>query len=749
LQLPGFFLKILPDEQKMNDLLGTRISHYRIVDFLSKGGMGEVFVGFDEKLNRKVALKSIRAEHKLIAEAKTRFLREARVLSKLAHPGICQIFDYLEGDEADFLVLELIPGLSLSEVMGKRLEYKLQLNIAEQIAGVLVATHEKGIIHRDLKPDNIMLTEGGQIKVLDFGLSRSRQDEITMKLVASASGTFRSVQSLASNAEKNPNAGASGESMEPGKLTEIGMVMGTIQYMSPEQARGEDATTAGDLYSFGLILHELFTGKPAYDRNLDFRAQLKKATAGETLPVDGIDISLAALITRLKSPAPAARPTAVDAAERLASIRNKPMRRRKKLLLTAAMSVLALFAVAMTLQTLRAVRAEKSALDEAGTAKQVSEFLVNLFKVADPSEARGNSITAREILDIGAEKIEMELKDQPLIQARLMDTMGNVYVSLGLYKKAEPLLGKALKIREKRLRPDHPDLATALNNLALLYKSQGRYGAAEPLYQRALAIREQALGPDHPAVAELLNNLASLFQNQGMYSQARPLYQRALAIREQALGPEHPDVAELLNNLALLYFAEGKYDRVEPLFKRALAIWEKAYGPDHPDLAISLNNLAALYYKQGRYEDAAPIFKRSLAIKMKALGPDHPDVATSLNNLGMLYRALGRYATAEPLCQRALAIREKALGSDHPEVARVLYNLGRLHSEQEQLVEAESLFRRALDIYSRAAKINPERMAETLSEYAKLLRNTGRPAEAAKLEARAQALTEKQKQGQK
>jgi tetratricopeptide (TPR) repeat protein/tRNA A-37 threonylcarbamoyl transferase component Bud32 len=727
------------EQKNMNDLLGTRISHYRIIDFLSKGGMGDVYVAYDEKLNRKVVLKSIREEHRLNAEAKTRFLREARMLSKLAHPNICRIFDYIEGEAADFLVLELIPGLSLSEVMQKGMEYKRKFKVAEQIAGVLVASHEQGIIHRDLKPDNIMLSEAGEVKVLDFGLSRSRQDENTLKLIANASGTFRSVRSLESEAEK---------SRDPGKLTEAGMVVGTIQYMSPEQARGEDATTAGDLYSFGLILQELFTGNPAYDNGLNFRTLMEKATVGDTLPVEGIDGNLAALITRLKSLAPAARPTAVDAAERLAWIRDKPVRRRRKLLLFAAIGVLGLFALAMTLQTLRAVRAERSAREEAGTAKQVSEFLVNLFKVSDPSEARGNSITAREILDKGADKIEAELRDQPLVQARLMDTMGNVYVSLGLYEKAKPLLENALHLRESRLRPDHPDVATALNDLALLYKNQGQYGAAEPLYQRALAIREKAFAPDPAAVATSLNNLASLFQLQGMYAQAEPLYRRALAIREKALGPDHSDVAELLNNLALLYYSQGLYDRAEPLFKRALAIWVKAIGFDHPDLAVSLNNLAALYFKQGKYEEAEPLFKHSLAIKEKTLGLDHPDVAISLNNLAMLYRALGKYAAAEPLFKQSLAIREKALGPDHPEVARILYNLGRLYREQKKWQEAEALFQRALAIYAKMAKVNPERIAETLREYAKLLSATGNAARAARLEARAQALTEKQKQTQ-
>ena len=720
----------------MEDMLGKQISHYRIIDFLGKGGMGEVYVGYDEKLNRKVVLKSIREEHRLIAEAKTRFLREAQILSKLAHPNICQIFDYIEGETADFLVLEMISGLSLSEVMHKGLEYKQKLAIAEQIARVLIASHEQGIVHRDLKPDNIMLTTEAQVKVLDFGLSHSQQDEVTLKLIASTSGSFHSV---GKEAEKKRDAGVVDRDGSPGKLTEVGMVIGTIQYMSPEQARGEDARTASDLYSFGLILQELFTGKPAYDRDLGFKAMLEKVTAGETLPATGIDAQLAALIARLKSPAPAARPTAVDLAERLAWIRNTPQRRRKKTLLAAAVIVLAIFAAAMTFQTMRAVRAERSAREEAGAAKLVSQFLVDLFQVSDPGEAKGNTVTAREILDVGAHRIKTELNDQPLIQARLMDTMGNVYVNLGLFKQAETLLQKALQTRESRLPADHADVATALNSLALLYKNQGRYASAEPLYRRALAIREKNLGPEHDAVAELLNNLAALYQLQGRYATAEPLYERALKIRENVLGPGHNDIATSLNNLARLYFSQGRLDRAQPLFERALEIYEKALGPVHPDLAIALNNLAATYYRQNKFAAAEPLYKRALAIKEKVLGPEHPDLATSLKNLAVLYRDQGKYTIAELLCRRSLEIREKALGPEHPLVADSLLHLAILYKLQGKYDAAEPLFRRSLEIREKTLGAGHPDVAESLYQLACFSARHGRSAEALALLRRALA----------
>ena len=231
-----------------------------------------------------------------------------------------------------------------------------------------------------------------------------------------------------------------------------------------------------------------------------------------------------------------------------------------------------------------------------------------------------------------------------------------LYEVQGRYADAESLHKRALAIREKALGPEHPRVASSLNNLAVLYDAQGRYADAEPLIKRSLAIDEKALGPQHPKVAVGLNNLARLYDAQGRYADAEPLYKRALAIQEKALGPQHPDVGQSLNNLAGLYESQGRYADAEPLYKRALAIWEKALGPDHSLVATSLDGLAELSRAQGRYADAEPLYKRALAVKDKALGPQHPSVAISLNNLAELYRAQGRYAEGLDHMRRASAI---------------------------------------------------------------------------------------------
>ena len=268
----------------------------------------------------------------------------------------------------------------------------------------------------------------------------------------------------------------------------------------------------------------------------------------------------------------------------------------------------------------------------------------------------------------------------------------------GRYDQGVEAAKKAVQAAEKVRGPEHPDVATSLNNLGLLYDAQGQYAQAELLYKRSLAIWEKALGPEHADVATCLSNLADLYRTQGQYAEAEPLFKRSLEIREKILGPEHSDVAISLNNLALSFNAQGRHAEAEPLFQRALAIWEKEFGPDHPNVATCLNNLGMLHEAQGQHAEAEPLFQRSLEIREKVLDPEHPHVALSLHNLACLYNAQGRHAEAEPLFKRALAIWEAALGPTHPNVAASLSNLAALYRKTDRAGEAEALESRAAAI---------------------------------------------------
>lgn len=311
----------------MSDLIGTRIGSYRVEQMLGRGGMGEVYVGFDERLERRVALKTIRREHRLEPAARARFLREAKVLSQLEHPNICQIHDYLEADSFDVLVLELIRGRSLRDALRDGVDRDHAMAIAGQVADGLVVAHERGFIHRDLKPENIMLSTEGVAKVLDFGLSRSESRPARRPPRRPTEPTDADEATVVLESGSDTATHDAAESQKETE-TKYGTVLGTIGYMSPEQARGETVTAASDLYSFGLLLQELFTGEPPIDRELDSSALLEAMQRGESRPVVGLDPELTRLIERLKSTEPATRPSAVDTAERLAWVRDAPRRRR-------------------------------------------------------------------------------------------------------------------------------------------------------------------------------------------------------------------------------------------------------------------------------------------------------------------------------------------------------------------------------------------------------------------------------------
>jgi len=707
----------MPSGEGPIEIIGQTIGHIRIVGRLGKGGMGEVYVGFDEKLERKVAVKAIGSKFHLDTLARSRFLREARVLSQLEHPHICQIHDYIEEETRGYLILEFIDGQNLKHVIGRGVEKALKLKIAEQIAQVLVVAHEKGIVHRDLKPSNIMVTDKNEVKVLDFGLARfvkakHEPEEPVPRAKASPprpDDDARLDQKDVTLTLSQQDAEAEEEFRPHPQLTfrtQDGAVMGTPLYMSPEQARGEPASAASDMCSFGLLLQQLFTGKSPYDETVDQATILNLAMKAETVPVAGVSADLATLINRLKSPVPTARPSATEALEKIRRIREKPRRRARNLIIAAVVLMLVLVGLKYTLDLRRERQLALQARDE---ATNVADFLVNLFEVSDPGEARGNTITAREILDKGAKEIAQGLAGHPLTKARLMDTIGIVYRQLGLYREAEPLVRKALEIRENQLGTEDLQVSRSLTNLALLFERQGKYPEAAQYSQRSLEIQKKRLESDHPEIATSLHLLGRIYHRQVKFKEAESLYKQALEIREKALGPNHPDVAESLNDLGALYYLQSQFGQAEQSYKRALTVRESVLGADHPDVGRTLNSLAGLYLWLGRYDEAEPLYQRSLAILLKTLGSDHPEVANCYNNIAVLHTYRKDYAEAEKYYRKSLEIRKKALREDHPDIAGVMEDLAYLYQITGRIKEAETMYGQSLRLLEKAyGPENPE-----------------------------------------
>jgi serine/threonine protein kinase/tetratricopeptide (TPR) repeat protein len=739
-------------------IIGKSIGHIRIEELVGRGGMGEVYSGYDDTLQRKVAVKAIAATQRLSPERKARFLREARALSRLEHPNICKIYDFIESENADFLILEFIEGRTLGQAIQAGIDKPDKLRIARDIAQVLAVAHGKGIVHRDLKPANIKLTPEGQVKVLDFGLARflgpgsaapgGVEDEGGAEAEsANEAGVPLPPEPLAGRtmtlaAGPKPSFPAASPSgiLSDSTPTEQGTVMGTPHYMSPEQARGQRATPASDMYSFGLILQELFTGRSSHEDTDDPSTLMAWAVKGETRPVTGLSSDLTTLINRLKSPVPTARPTAVETVERLDRIREKPKRRLRRLI---ASGVAAGFLLAGVKYTIDLGRERRQAIQARDEATNVVKFLVNLFQVSDPGEARGNTITAREVLDKGAKEIAQGLEKQPLTKARMMDTIGTVYRKLGLYPQSEPLVRGALDIREKRLAPGDLQVAESLLSLGALRQQQGQPREAKGLFQRGLDIRSKALPPGDPLIADAQLGLGEIHFELSEREEAEALYKKSLEIREKALGPDHPDVARSLLDLGWFYYDSSKFDEAERMYKRSLAILEKALGPDHPDVADNLNKLGGLCLWVRRYQESESYYRRALAIQEKDLGPDHPKVADLYDNIGLVFYYQDRLPEARANTEKALAIRKKVLSPDHPDLARCYFTLGGIDHRQGRFAEAERSYRQALAITERTYGPDSLELSPILTDMADVCMNGGRASEAEALYRRALVNVEK------
>jgi eukaryotic-like serine/threonine-protein kinase len=634
----------------------------------------------------------------------------------LEDPKVCRIYEYARGADQDYLVLELVEGTTLQQILRAepaRLTHRRKLRIAEQLLDVLVRTHAEGIVHRDLKPSNLMLTAADELKVLDFGIALVDEMELA--------------ESVAERSEVAPIEAA--DQARTLLETRRGHVLGTAFYMSPEQARGERATPASDIYSLGLVLQELFTGIEPHPAGLSVEKLVARAILAKSESVAGLSLDLTRWIEGLKNPSARHRPTAAEARQALRHILDKPRRRRRLIVVSAAVLLLVGAGVVHTLR-LRSERnaaiaarerAEQARLeaDAARTeAQQVIDFLTSLFAVTDPSVAQGRTITADELLRRGAAKIANDLAEQPLVRARLENTIGTVYRELGLYEEAQHFLAEALAIRREKLSADDPAIAESLRALGLLHGLRGRFDEAEVALREVLARR--SAGAAELEVAGSLHDLGELARQRGRWPEAEELFGRALAIYERH-PQEQTGRAKTLSSLAGVFWRTARLDDAEPLMRRVLAIDEAILGPHHPRLARTLNNLGLIAQQHDRQGEAEALFRRALAIKEQSLGAEHPELASTIYNIGVCRQQLADLDGALALFGRALALDEKAHGSEHPNVAFTLIGLGTALRDRGRSAEAEAAYRRALAILDRALPGHPAR-EELLREWATLRR---------------------------
>lgn len=673
-------------------LTGERIGAYQVDALIARGGMSEVYLASraDGQFEKSVAVKVI--SRKLIRDEYVgHFQTELQVLAKLGHPCIPVLIDAGQlADGRPYFMAEYVDGVPIDEYCDQHdLSPDKTLSLFEKLCDAVQHAHSNLVLHLDIKPANVLIESNGTPKLLDFGITRLMSDP------------------------------------------ETGYKAFTPDYASPEQLAGEPPTAASDVYGLGVLLYRLLTGHepfkgPRFAPTKTRLAERVRLTESIDQPSASskLDADLLAILRKaMDYSAPARYRTVESMLTDLGNYRrhlpvsarpqtlvyaSRKYLRRHWLSFSAVASIIAiLLAFGVREVQLRtkaqAAYAEADAAYnqaelEAETLRQVSDFLTNLFKVSDPGEARGNSVTARELLDRGAARIESDLSGQPLVSARLMRTMGEVYGSLGLYDEAARLDERALDVRLQTLGPDHPDVAETLFALGTVYRRQARYQDSEAAYLRGLAIREKAFGPAHPTVAESLNGLAQVQWFLGKPAEAEANYRRALQVRETWFGADHPEVANSLVHLGWFLEREERFDEAYAFLSRGLEIRDAALGHDHYLVAENLDLLAQIDLARGRHEQAEAQLLRALAIREKVLESDHPDIGMSLFAVGRLYRSQQRHEEALQTLRRAENHFRDTLGDNHYQVAAVLEDVGLVLAAMGRWTDAETAYRGQLAI---------------------------------------------------
>ena len=701
----------------------SRVGSIRFEEVLGQGAMGTVWAGVDEKLRRDVAVKTLRS-NQVSLETRARLLTEARILSQLEAPGICRVYDYLEGGkDGDYLVLERIRGRTLREVVtenGGKADRSAVLRIGEELAEALAAAHGRGVIHRDLKPSNVMLAkdEHGveRVKVLDFGIART---------VAEAKS--------ATPSETSGN-GDVRRAAADGTLTRFGSLLaaedgdgitGTPAYMSPEQARGEAASAASDIYSLALTLQELATGRPAYPSDLPLSELVSKVIAGSTQPVHDVDGNLRALIEDMKAMDPNQRPTAREAVRRFQRIRDRPRRVRQAVVIVALAVVAVISGVKYTVDLQRernralaaeseAVAAEKEAVASAAEAASVADFLTSLFEAADPY--RQEDLTIRDFLDRGAAEAD-RLSDRPIVHGRILHTIGTMYNRLVLPEEAAVHLERALELRRRTLGDLHPNTAATLNEIGRARMYQSNLAAAEKAYQEVLAIQRQERS-DHPDTPRTLRRLGQIVEFRDPDT-AVGMYREALAILQRSQGDPNVEHSATLSMLALFQSSYGDIGEAEKLFRESIEI-SRHLGRSH--VAIDAD-LAKVLTIRGQLVEAEEMFRASMEVTRPAWGERSVPMAVLAARLAEVKREQGDLAAADRLLQEALAIAAEHQSEDRDLFGYFYTKVARLRAAQGDLEAAVAVSEKASRIME--STVGGPVLIEARVQWADFLRQTG------------------------
>jgi serine/threonine-protein kinase len=726
---------------------GLRIGPYEIEREIGRGGMGTVYLAFraDDAYEKKVAIK-VTPGALVSPEAVERFKRERQILAHLEHSNIARLVDGgATADGLPYLVMEYIEGGQPLHAYCdlKRLPTAERLKLFLAVCSAVEYAHKALVIHRDLKPQNILVAPDGMPRLLDFGIA---------KLV------------------------------DPESQSEAATAFAfTPWYASPEQVRGEPMATATDIYSLGVVLYELLTGHGPYRLETWQPLEVLRAIAEQEpeLPSAAVDRTLhipssegqrparltpwsvsrtregtpdrlrarlrgdldAILMTALRKEPERRYPSVAAFAEDIrAYLQGRPVSARRDSVVyrttkfvkrnrwgvATGLVVLALAAGAAASLVVQSRRVAR----ERDRAALVQRFLVDLFSVSDPGEARGSSVTAREMLDKGAEKIRHDLEAQPEARADLMETMADVYNRLGLNDRAAELARESLAFRRQAGDREPKALAHTLNLLGSILMDKGDMAAAEPVYRESLELRRRLYAGDSLEVAQALNNLGGVLDTLGRYDESDALQKESLELKRKLLGPEHPSLATGLFNLGIGLYRRGDLPGAEARFRETLSIQRKAYGDDHPEVAFTMQSLGVVFDDTGRHKEAEQTYREALAHQRKVLGQEHPDIVTTLTNLANTLSHAGRQTEAEATLREALPMSRKLYGAEGADTAHVLAALAEVELKLGHLERADADAAEALAIREKVSGLEHPDTAEARVLHGKVLLATGRLAQA-------------------
>jgi non-specific serine/threonine protein kinase/serine/threonine-protein kinase len=706
-------------------LKGTWIGAYELDDMIGEGGMGQVWRAEQRTpIQRTVALKLIKAgmdTHEVIR----RFESERQALALMEHPSIAKVFEAGTTPLGrPYFAMEYVAGVPITTYCDQhRLANRERLQLFIRVCEGIQHAHQKAIIHRDIKPSNVLVTEvdGKPFpKIIDFGVARA----ISM------------------------------ESSEQTALTRLGTILGTPDYMSPEQAlsNGASVDTRSDVYSLGVMLYELVSGLLPYNlHGLPFTEVLRKISEDSAsrpsarFRVGGMDGAAAynrqalpealhqelqgdldAIVIKAleKNPANRYGSPAELAADIGRYLHNEPVHARPASTLyfarkyvrrhravvagaSAAGFLLLAFGIWQSIQLHRITR-------EKDRADRITQFVINMFQVSDPSESRGNQVTAREILDRASADIEKKLSKDPAMRAQLMSVMGKVYFRLGLYRRAESLLSHSVDLEKKSSGPDSPEGAQSMSDLANALSAIGKRAEAKKLDEAALELRRRVLGRDDPATVKSMNNLAVDLVDEGKYKDAEQLQRSVVSASRRVMGDENPSTLMAMENLGSTLEQEGKYREAEELQRTALRIKRKTLGSDHPETLRAMQSVAETLYDKGEYQEAEQLDREALTHRIKVLGPEHRETLNTMVALANPLAAQDRLGEAEGLLRRAIELQTKTLGPEHPDALLASNNLADVLADELRYEEAEKLARQVTEI--RARVLGPENANTLLSK---------------------------------